>query len=321
MSLLQLTISNRVNFHTLVSVPRAGPEGVLFTLWPEQHWLYRYHGGASSLGNVPRAASSALVNVSTNTSSMPDQRMASRGHDAYEREHHHHDYHHHFPDVVRSVFGGEGGGGPQGSRMKDNNNDYGNNNNNNNNDDDNNDKLKTKVPLAHLERAQKYEITVFQGDAIFIPSGFSYAWTAATGKNDTSIAIPPLVMRHSYVDASNVAAVREELAHEALLSPIYLEVLHALQVLEVRELKTPREPPRFLSWAAYRGEESVDAAKARATKSKGVKRKPRGRRSHRSWKIDKAWDSFVLSLALPAPVGVTVSDVGRRRAKVCWSLP
>ena len=296
--------SNRVNFHTLVSVPVAGRAGVVFTLWPEQHWLYRYHRGASSLGEVPRAPTPAaginasLVNIVKNTTK---ERNESRGQgDDYESKHYHHDYHHHFPGAVRSMFG-------DGSTAKA--------------TDEHNS---AEIPLAHIERAQKYEMTLFAGDAMFIPSGFSYAWTTVAGTNESGVqSLPPIIVQHSYVDASNVAAVREELAHEALLSPIYLETLHALQVLHVRELKTPRQPPIFLSWAAYRGEESFAAAKTRKSK-RGRVGKPTSRtkrRSHRSWKVDKAWDSFVLSLALPAPVGVTVSDVGRRRARVCWSLP
>ena len=201
--------SNRVNFHTLVSVPVAGPAGVVFTLWPEQHWLYRYHRGASSLGEVPRAPTAAaaintsLVNIAKNTTNEVKENRG-QGHD-YESKHYHHDYHHHFPGAVRSVFG-------EGSTAK-----------------ATDEHHSTEIPLAHIERAQKYEMTLFAGDAMFIPSGFSYTWMTAAGTNESGVqSLPSIVVQHSYVDASNVAAVREELAHEALLSPIYLEMLHAL---------------------------------------------------------------------------------------------
>lgn len=172
-----------------------------------------------------------------------------------------------------------------------------------------------------LARAKGFQTTTGQGEMLFIPAGFQVAW---------QYLAPSVVLRHCYLDASNLQLALSRLELEGLVDDEKARLWQAvsdhvqsgtafMQKLPVSTITAP------LPWTAFKHPGSPEAAAAalslamqnRGSSSPGSDG-VRGNQRFQRWQMDRLWHRTIDSLTRPRPSAPDVVKVGRGEVTLRW---
>ena len=180
--------------------------------------------------------------------------------------------------------------------------------------------LASDFPL--VSRAKGFQTTTGQGEMLFIPAGFQVAW---------QYLAPSVVLRHCYLDASNLQLALSRLELEGLVDDEKAMLWQAIsdhvqsgtsfmQKLPVSTVTAP------LPWTAFRHPGSPEATAAlslamKDTSSPGSD--PHGSGVHgnqrfQRWQMDRLWHRTIDGLTRPRPSAPDVVKVGRGEVTLRW---